>query len=620
MRQALAIAPSLSLSKQTALQTAREYFRTANLHPSTIEWRRLCRYNQGYYDGSGQWSADDLAVLEERGQRPITVNIIQGFIDALCGVETQSRYRVAVRSDSGRDEEDKLARALTHYLFHLQEHNSIPHYGSLKFKDALISGIGWSDLYKDPKDGTYHYDYIDPFNVLPDPDDLSPQYTAMKYVCRKRWMRPEIVAKTWPHLSSLIDFTDPYVLSGMYSNEIMDRSVDYTSDEGYTGCNQSRLLVVEVQYKVPKKAYRGLDTQGHPFETFEEDEAKKVADSSQKIEEIKSQQIMRTLFLDTFLLEHAPLDPNLPDPQDFSCIPFVWKRRFKTGVPYGLLESIKDLQRDANVRITKSLYQMNSSRVTIQGNIDPGQNIDTFREELRRPDSVIILPEDTKIQITSNADLAEPQLKILETYLDFMKRITGIHDEMLGIQTNATSAVAQNVRQVNSVRNNVFAFDNFSEMKKREATFLLKLIQTSGDQNLAVNILTEEEKEWIVLNLAVEKNGEMILSNTISHLPVSLYVEEVPDFRSTFEEQKAMLESLLGNANANWMMLSPKLLQMLGIRDGEKIAQEMRQVMQEKQMMEQGSKPQGGSPPGGAQAGMPQDSNVSSNLVAAARR
>lgn len=591
---------SLSPSKQAALKTARAYFRTANLHPSTLEWRRLCRYNQGYYDGSGQWSPADLEVLEGRGQVPITVNIIQGFIDALCGVETQSRYRVAVRSDSQREEDDKLASALTHYLFHIQEKNSIPHYGSLKFKDALISGIGWSDLYKDPKDGTYHYDYVDPFNVLPDPDDLSPQYTAMKYVCRKRWMRPEIVAKTWPHLSSLIDFKDPYVLSGMYSNEIMDRNSDYTSDEGYTGCHQSRILVVEVQYKVPKKAYRGLDPEGNPFETFDEDEARQIVTSCQEmnrggLEEIKSQQIMRTLFLDNWLLEHGPLDPNLPDPQDFSCIPFVWKRRFKTGIPYGLLESIKDLQRDANIRITKSLYLMNSSKVTIQGNIDPGQNTEAFREELKRPDSVIILPEDTKIQITSNADLAEPQLKILESYLDFMKRITGIHDEMLGIQTNATSAVAQNVRQVNSVRNNVFAFDNFSEMKKREAGFLLKMIQTSGDENLAIKILNQEEKEWIVLNLAVEKNGERIMSNTISHLPVSLYVEEVPDFRSTFEEQKAMLESLLGNANAHWMMLSPKLLQMLGIRDGEKIAQEMRQVMQDKQTTEplSGS----GSPP-----------------------
>ena len=590
----------LSVAKQQALQTARESFKTANLHPATLEWRRLCRYNQGYYDGSGQWSVEDLAVLASRGQEPITVNMIQGFIDALCGVETQSRYRVAVRSDSGRPEDERLAQALTHYLFHLQEHNSIPHYGSLKFKDALISGIGWSDLYKDPETGTYHYDYVDPFNVLPDPDDLSPQYTNMKYVCRKRWMRPEMVAKTWPQVTSLIDLTNPQIIEGLYSEEIMDRSSDYTALDTYTSCQQSRLLVVEVQYKVAKKAYRGLDQQGHAFETFDEDQAQAIAESPQSLEEIPSQQIMRTLFLDTILLEHAPLSPNLPNPQDFSCIPYVWKRRFKTGVPYGLLESIKDLQRDANIRITKSLYLMNSSRVIIQGNIDPGESTEAFRAELKRPDSVIILPEEAKIQISSNAELAEPQLQIVELYLDFMKRVTGIHDEMLGIQTNATSAVAQNVRQVNSVRNNVFAFDNFSEMKKREAKFLLKLIQTSNDQNLAVQILTEQEREWLVLNLAIEKDGKLILANTINHLPVTLYVEEVPDFKSTFEEQRAMLQSLLGNANANWLMLSPKLLQMLGIRDGEKIAQEMSQVMQNKQRLESQALDQGrvgGLPP-----------------------
>ena len=613
----MSVGSFLSPSKQNDLQTARDYFRIANLHPSTLEWRRLCRYNQGYYDGSGQWSDPDRNLLEARGQEPITVNIIQGFIDALCGVETQSRYRVAVRSDSQRDEDDKLAQALTHYLFHIQEHNSIPHYGSLKFKDALISGIGWSDLYKDPEDGTYHYDYVDPFNVLPDPDDLSPQYTNMKYVCRKRWMRPEIVAKTWPSVSKFVDLTNPYVLSGMYSDEIMDRNADYTNAESYTGCNQSRLLVVEVQYKVPKKAYRGLDIRGNAFETFDEDQAHQMAESPKDIEEIKSQQILRTLFLDNWLLEHAPLSPNLPNPKDFSCIPFVWKRRFKTGVPYGLLESIKDLQRDANMRITKSLYLMNSSRVIIQGNIDPGENTDNFREELRRPDSVIILPEDSKVSITSNADLAEPQLKIVEMYLDFMKRVTGIHDEMLGIQTNATSAVAQNVRQVNSVRNNVFAFDNFSEMKKREAHFLLNMIQAAGDENLAVQILTDEEKEWLVLNLAIEKDGQMILENNVSNLPVTLYIEEVPDFRSTFEEQKAMLESLLGNANANWMMQSPKLLQMLGIRDGEKISEEMIKVMHQKQSMEQGNQP-GSQEGSGAESQQNQGSQT--NPVSSARQ
>ena len=77
------------------------------------------------------------------------------------------------------------------------------------------------------------------------------------------------------------------------------------------------------------------------------------------------------------------------------------------------------------------------------------------------------MPKDSKFQFSSNAQLGEEQLKIVELYLKLIQRVTGIHDEMLGIQTNATSGVAQNMRQVNSVRNNVFAFDNFSQMKKR---------------------------------------------------------------------------------------------------------------------------------------------------------
>jgi len=62
----------------------------------------------------------------------------------------------------------------------------------------------------------------------------------------------------------------------------------------------------------------------------------------------------------------------------------------------------------------------------------------------------------------------------------------------------------------------------------------------------------------------------------------------VPDYRSTFEETQAKLEALLGNANANLIMLSPEMMKQLGIRDGEKLAQEMQRAMQQKMMMEQG--------------------------------
>jgi hypothetical protein len=485
--------------------------------------------------------------------------------------------------------DDKLAEALTHLLLFIQEHQSMPYQGSLKFRDSLICGVGWSQICQE--EGQIWYDYVHPFNIIPDPDDLSPQYTGMKYVCRKYWMRPDMVRNRWPQASQEIDFTEFPFYEGLFSPEMLDRSTTFTSYANFgtpLGVNQSRVLVVEVQYKVPHKYYHGLDSQGRPFETFDLDTAEQLASEREDIQEGQGERIMRTLFLDNTLLEHAPLDASLPHQKDFSYIPVVFQRRFRTGVPYGLLEAMKDIQRDCNVRVTKSVYLINSSRVVFEGNPLPGRDIEGIRKELKSTDSVIVLPKDSKFQMSSNAQLGEEQIKVVELYLDLMQRVTGIYDEMLGIPTNATSGVAQNIRQVNSVRNNVFAFDNFSAMKKREARFILDLIQTSGTQNMAVEIMSPEARELLILNLAREVKGKTVLFNDIRTLPVSLYIEEIPDYRSTYEEQKATFESLLSNAHAQWLMLSPELMRRLGVRNPEKIAAEMRQALQEKTMMEQG--------------------------------
>lgn len=584
------MASPLSPSRQKALTTAQDFFRTANLHPSTVAFREKCINDYGFYDGTGQWEALDLRTLQGRGQLPITVNICKGFIDNLSGVEIQSRYRIACRNDSHNPQDDKLAEALTHLLFYIQEHQDVPYKGSLKFRDSLICGIGWSNLCKE--DGVIFYDYVHPFNILPDPDDLSLQYTLMRYVCRKRWMRPDRVRAQWPQTSKDIDFSEEVsdgYYQGLYSPEMMDRQTLSTDIVPLsTGVNPSRVLVVEVQYKVPCKVYTGLDTQGRSFETFKLETAEELTRSGGEIEETKGERIMRTVFSGNTLLEHAPLDATFPNQRDFSYIPVVFQRRFKTGVPYGLLESMKDIQRDCNVRVTKSVYAINSARVVFEGNPMPGRDIETIRKELKTADSVILLPKDSKFQVSNNAQLGEEQLKIVDLYLNLIQRVTGIYDEMLGVQTNATSGIAQHIRQVNSVRTNVFAFDNFSQMKKREARFLLTMIQAGGEKNLAVELLSQNERESIILNLTRLINGKPVIFNDIRSLPVSLYIEEVPDYQSSFAEQKATFESLLSHAHAQWLMLSPELLRRLGVRDPEAISQEMQAAMQQKTTMEQG--------------------------------
>ena len=601
----------LSESRQKALDKAQEFFRVANLHPSSVGFREKCISDYGFYDGTGQWEGSDLEALRERGQLPITVNICKGFIDSLSGVEIQSRYRTACRNDSHNPEDDKLAEALTHMLFYIQEHQDLPYKGSLKFRDSLICGIGWSNLCKE--DGVIFYDYVHPFNLLPDPDDLTPQYTSMKYICRKRWMRPDRLISQWPKAARDIDLTQEFsYYQGIESPEMMDRNALYTDANNSNSINRTRVLVVEVQYKVPCKVYKGFDAQGRSFETFRLETAEELSESATDLEESKGERIMRTVFLDNTLLEHAPLEATFPDQKDFSYIPIVFQRRFKTGVPYGLLESMKDIQRDCNVRVTKSVYAINSARVVFEGNPMPGRDIESIRKELKTADSVILLPKDSKFQVSSNAQLGEEQLKIVDLYLNLIQRVTGIYDEMLGIQTNATSGVAQNIRQVNSVRNNVFAFDNFSQMKKREARFLLNMIQAGGDMNLAVELLSQEERTSIILNLTRIINGKPVIFNDIRSLPISLYIEEVPDYQSSFAEQKATFESLLSHAHAQWLMLSPELLRRLGVRDPEAISKEMQAAMQQKTMMEQGVA--GRTAPMGASTGSsPQPQNQQSS-------
>jgi len=277
----------LSESRQKALDKAQEFFRVANLHPSSVAFREKCINDYGFYDGTGQWEGSDLEALRERGQLPITVNICKGFIDSLSGVEIQSRYRTACRNDSHNPEDDKLAEALTHMLFYIQEHQDLPYKGSLKFRDSLICGIGWSNLCKE--DGVIFYDYVHPFNLLPDPDDLTPQYTSMKYICRKRWMRPDRLISQWPKAARDIDLTQEFsYYQGIDSPEMMDRNALYTDATNSSSVNRTRVLVVEVQYKVPCKVYKGFDAQGRSFETFSLETAEELSESPADLEKAKA--------------------------------------------------------------------------------------------------------------------------------------------------------------------------------------------------------------------------------------------------------------------------------------------------------------------------------------------
>ena len=383
----------------------------------------------------------------------------------------------------------------------------------------------------------------------------------------------------------------------------------YASGNGGSG---SRIMVVEVQYKKKTKAYQGIDIQGHPFKTFNEEEADQLTSSKAGLEEVNATQIMRCVFTGEALLEYGPLEPRLPDLPDFTYLPCLWTRRYEDGVPEGWLSVMKDIQRESNYRRTKLVNNLNSFRAIIDSDAVVGKTPEEIRQELKRPDTVIMKTPGSILEIESNQGLAPGQFEMLQRGDQELQQVSGIYDDALGKQTNAESGVAIERRQVNSVRNQVFAFDNLRMMKKREARMMLDLIQGGGDEFIEAQILTDDEHEQILLNVVREVKGEKIIFNDIRTLPLSIYVEEVPDFESSLQEQQEALQALLGNANASLIMQSPLFMKRMGIRDYEALANEMKQLSGEQAQQEammkvqaQGASAQGGSPPQSAAAERP---------------
>ena len=570
--------------KAQALDKAKNFFEYANGHPMINLFRAKAIEDFGFQDGTRQWSKEAAETLKKRGQAIITVNKIKNLVNYMSGVEIQTRFRVAFRSHSGKVEDDRLAKALTHLGYAIQENQNMSHQASWKFRDALITGIGWSNLYKDPNGGEIRYEYVNPLNVLFDPDDLSPNLDEMTFVCRVRWLPLYRAEMLWPQHKAYFKrcFNDIGNLeAGNYSDELAQRQSGYVDlySTGDGDPTRSRKMIVEVQYRDTQPCFEGIDQQGHYFETFEEAEAELLQGEDTHLAQKPATRIMRVLFTGDALLEYGPLDPVLPNLPDFTYIPCVWSRRFEDGVPDGWISVMKDIQRESNARRSRLFNNLNSRQVIMDADaLGPGKDAEDVRQELKRTDSVLFKKPGSELNIESNQSLAPAQFEMLARSDQELQQVSGIYDEALGKETNAQSGIAIQNRQINSVRNQIFGFDNLRLMKKREARMMLNLIQGGGDEFMEAQILTEEETASILLNVVREVQGQKIIFNDIRTLPLSIYVEEVPDFESSLQEQQAALEELLGNPNAMFILQSPALLKRLGFRDYEDLSREMMQI------------------------------------------
>lgn len=573
------------------LEKIQTIYKTASRHPAMVSARNRFIDSFAFYDGENQFPPYALEKLRRRRQDHVIVNKTANFINQASGVEIQSRLRVAYRSQSKNPEEELLAKALSHFCFFIQEDQDIPYFGSLKFRDALICGIGWSNIYYHLR--KYCYEYFHSSNILYDADDLSPQLTNMKYVNALHWLSYEDIQINWPkHAAKLKDYFNTFYDTS-YSPEYYNRNSAYT-DTNSLSESGARRLVVEVQHKKVKNYFEGVDTNGYNFQTFNEEEAVAMAGSEKNLEEKKGTQIMRGVFCNDILLEYGPLNPNLPNMQDYTYVPVIFRRRTSDGVPVGWQESMKPTQMLINFTKTKEMAAMNSMNIIAEDGSFPGMSPAQVADIMSDPGAVIYKAPGTEIIIKEHHDAANSYAQAGERNDRDLEQVSGFYRTSLGDAKSGESGISKQIDQLNSMRSQVPWFDNLKLMKKREGKVLLDLIQGSGTDNMMAHILDEEEEMAVIMNLARTVNGKKVIFNDVRTIPISVYVEETGDHASMSVETQAKLIDLLSNPNAGMFLANEPLMKMaFGARESKEIAQAA-QSQQQNMMM--GGMPQGGMP------------------------
>lgn len=586
----------LTESRQKALTDAQQRFDAMGSNLLFLKARQEQIDSFNFRDGIGQYHPEIIDILHARGQAPIVVNKVKSLINQATGMEINTRGNIAFKAQTNSEEEELLTKGMSHFGFAVQKDQHYAYKGSLRANDVLTCGIGWTKTEQYKK--RIIYNYINPLNVIYDANDLSPQLENMTGVGHMRWFPPEQLKAMYPKFAKKIDemCTEGFVDYGNYSSEFFNRTsalMPLTYNMGGNGANGSPIQVNELYHKERARYYCGYDERGYYFETFDEEHAEKLADRKSDIEEEWGSRIMRTVFCNDMLFDYGPLLPSLPDEQDFPLVPCVWSRRSSDGVPVGLLEEVKDLQRELNYRKLKEIMSLNSVRARIDVNAVQGMSAEDIRAELSRPDGILFTTGPGQVDVIQNIDISNAMIKAAERIDYEFQQVTGIYRDSLGDTSNADSGIAIRRRQIASAKNLASGFDSFQYAKEREGKLLMKLMQGGGLENILVNIvLDNDEKETFVMNLVREEDGKIL--NDIRTMPADIYVEITPDYDSSLDEQREMFMQVMANQQAPLLLQNPYLAKLIAGRDAKKMSDAMASLNQ--QQNQQQAAMSGGAP------------------------
>lgn len=538
------------------------------------------------------WSQDDLEVFWGQNRDPSNYPIIQPVIEAVCGIEAQTRRdtlilaRTRARVDS--------AEALTGLVKYINQQNKTARLRSVAFRRAAVTdGVGymevnWSD---DPYAEPIVKRAPDPMHMWGDPAGREDDLSDYQDFFRARWLPRAWVHMRWEKARSeglwgivpqaqfdptsnqddwLRDGDDPAVAhfnrSGMGDPRLgpghgmrapLDLAGWATQDADAFMQPVDRYadldLVVERWYRADEWSQFAILRDGRVIEATAEtahDVARLVVGGEARLVRAVSRKLRTACFVAS---EGGGLLHDVASPLPHGQYPFipVWGYRDEEGQPFGLVRLLRDAAREFNMRRT-SLTKRSLMR---QVHYEEGAFVDdaqALREIAKFNGRVKYEPGGlARARIEDNGGVGAGQAQLEAGLLDgaraMVQNMGPVTQEMLGQQSDAKSGIAIQERKEGSYTALFSLFDNRTWAQQAEEEQTLALIQASYTEEKEIRINgTTSGLEWLHINKLDPTTGAVLTNICQGRFDVT--VQEQPEAPSARAMKIQAVAQLLANA------------------------------------------------------------------------
>jgi hypothetical protein len=544
------------------------------------ENRAQMAVDEDFYDNI-QWTPEDAQVLRDRGQEPLVYNVITQALNWVIGTEKRGRsdFRVLPR----RKESGRQARRKTQLLKYLGDVNRTPFHRSRAFEDCVKVGVGWlEDGVQDDGDEEPVYSRYESWrNMLWDSASTEKDLSDCRYVFRSKWVDLDVAEAMFPKRIGMLRTsardTDSYGIDTQ-GDEAMDSAEielqDYSSSRSNLReyqRNRVRLIEGWIRRPVTVKQMYGGEFKGEVYDKYSPGHRAAIEAGESVVVDKIMMRMHVCIFTSSGILYYGE------SPYRHNRFPFtpIWcYRRGRDGLPYGMIRGMRDIQYDINKRAAKALHILSTNKVIMdEGAVD---DLDEFKEEVARPDAVIVKKSGKEIVLNAERELAAAHLEMMGRSINMIQTLSGVTDELLGRTTNATSGKAIGLRQEQGSMATAGIFDNL-----RFAT------QIQGEKQLSlVEQFFSEEKQFRITNMRGTPEyiviNDGLPENDITRTKADFVISE-SDWRATIrqnqaEELLAMLAQLAPVAPQLALVMIDLIVEEMDIGNREELVKRIRQV------------------------------------------